>query len=60
MGIFSLLLLTSILANRLTGLKKMIFAAIAFSLCNPVDIGLLEETFNITKEPQLAISYHPL
>jgi len=40
-GIFSLLLLAlSILAYRRTGLKKIIFAAIAFSLCDPTNPGV--------------------
>ena len=54
-GIFSLLLLAlSILAYRRTGLKKIIFAAIAFSLfAIQLIIGSLEETFGILEEPPI-------
>jgi hypothetical protein len=54
-GIFSLLLLTlSILAYRRTGLKKIIFAAIAFSLfAIQLILESLEETFGILEEPQI-------
>jgi hypothetical protein len=52
-GIFSLLLLAlSILAYRRTGLKKIIFAAIAFSLfAIQLILEALEETFDILEEP---------
>lgn len=51
-GIFSLLLLAlSILAYRRTGLRKIIFAAIAFSLfAIQLILGSLEETFGILEE----------
>ncbi|MFZ0345573.1 MAG: hypothetical protein WAL24_10490 [Nitrososphaeraceae archaeon] len=54
-GIFSLLLLAlSILAYRRTGLRKIIFAAIAFSLfAIQLIIGSLEETFGILEEPPI-------
>jgi hypothetical protein len=52
-GIFSLLLLgLSILAYRRTGLKKIIFAAIAFSLfAIQLILESLEETIGILEEP---------
>ncbi len=51
-GIFSLLLLAlSILAYRRTGLKKIIFAAIAFSLfAAQLILGSLEESFGLLEE----------
>src|SRR5918996_2696122 len=51
-GIFSLLLLAlSILAYRRTGLKKIIFAAIAFSLfAVQLILGSLEESFGLLEE----------
>ena len=54
-GIFSLLLLAlSISAYRRTGLRKIIFAAIAFSLfAIQLIIGSLEETFGILEEPPI-------
>lgn len=54
-GIFSLLLLAlSILAYRRTGLRKIIFAAIAFSLfAIQLFLGSLEETFGILEEPPI-------
>ncbi|MFY9566781.1 MAG: hypothetical protein WAQ29_10550 [Nitrososphaeraceae archaeon] len=54
-GIFSLLLLAlSILAYRRTGLRKIIFAAIAFSLfAIQLILGSLEETFGILEEPPI-------
>jgi hypothetical protein len=52
-GVFSLLLLAlSILAYRRTGLKKIIFAAIAFSLfAIQLILESLEESFGILEEP---------
>ena len=52
-GIFSLLLLAlSILAYRRTGLKKIIFAAIAFSLFSiQLILESLEETIGILEDP---------
>jgi hypothetical protein len=52
-GIFSLLLLAlSILAYRRTGLKKIIFAAIAFSLfAIQLILESLEESFAVLEEP---------
>jgi hypothetical protein len=52
-GIFSLLLLgLSILAYRRTGLKKIIFAAIAFSLfAIQLILESLEETIGILEDP---------
>jgi hypothetical protein len=54
-GIFSLLLLgLSILAYRRTGLKKIIFAAIAFSLfAIQLILESLEEIFGILEEPPI-------
>jgi hypothetical protein len=54
-GIFSLLLLgLSILAYRRTGLKKIIFAAIAFSLfAIQLILESLEETIGILEEPPI-------
>jgi hypothetical protein len=54
-GIFSLLLLAlSILAYRRTGLRKIIFSAIAFSLfAIQLILGSLEETFGILEEPPI-------
>ena len=54
-GIFSLLLLgLSILAYRRTGLKKIIFAAIAFSLfAIQLILEALEETIGILEEPPI-------
>jgi hypothetical protein len=54
-GIFSLLLLAlSILAYRRTGLRKIIFAAIAFSLfAIQLILGSLEETFGFLEEPPI-------
>lgn len=54
-GIFSLLLLAlSILAYRRTGLRKIIFAAIAFSLfAIQLILSSLEETFGILEEPPI-------
>ena len=54
-GIFSLLLLAlSILAYRRTGLKKIIFAAIAFSLfAIQLILEALEETIGILEEPPI-------
>jgi DNA-binding transcriptional ArsR family regulator len=51
-GIFSLLLLAlSILAYRRTGLKKIVFAAIAFSLfAVQLILGSLEESFGVLEE----------
>jgi hypothetical protein len=54
-GVFSLLLLgLSILAYRRTGLKKIIFAAIAFSLfAIQLILESLEETIGILEEPPI-------
>jgi hypothetical protein len=54
-GIFSLLLLAlSILAYRRTGLKKIVFAAIAFSLfAIQLILEALEETIGILEEPPI-------
>jgi hypothetical protein len=54
-GIFSLLLLAlSILAYRRTGLKKILFAAVAFSLfAIQLILSSLEETFGILEEPPI-------
>lgn len=54
-GIFSLLLLAlSILAYRRTGLRKIIFAAIAFSIfAIQLILSSLEETFGILEEPPI-------
>jgi hypothetical protein len=54
-GIFSLLLLAlSILAYRRTGLKKIIFAAIAFSLfAIQLILESLEESFAVLEEPPI-------
>jgi hypothetical protein len=54
-GIFSLLLLVlSILAYKRTGLKKIIFAAIAFSLfAIQLILEALEETIGILEEPPI-------
>jgi len=54
-GIFSLLLLgLSILAYRRTGLKKIIFAAIAFSLfAIQLILEALEEIIGILEEPPI-------
>jgi hypothetical protein len=54
-GIFSLLLLAlSILAYRRTGLRKIIFAAIAFALfAIQLILGSLEETLRILEEPPI-------
>jgi hypothetical protein len=54
-GIFSLLLLAlSILAYRRTGLKKIIFAAIAFSLFSiQLILESLEEIFGVLEEPPI-------
>jgi hypothetical protein len=54
-GIFSLLLLAlSILAYRRTGLKKIIFAAIAFSLfAIQLILEALEETIGILEDPPI-------
>ena len=54
-GIFSLLLLAlSILAYRRTGIRKIIFAAIAFSLfAIQLILGSLEETFGFLEEPPI-------
>jgi hypothetical protein len=54
-GIFSLLLLAlSILAYRRTGLRKIVFAAIAFSLfAIQLIIGSLEETIGFLEEPPI-------
>jgi hypothetical protein len=54
-GIFSLLLLAlSISAYRRTGLRKIIFAAIAFSLfAIQLILGSLEETFGFLEEPPI-------
>src|SRR5918998_4403795 len=54
-GIFSLLLLgLSILAYRRTGLKKIIFAAIAFSLfAIQLILESLEDTIGILEEPPI-------
>jgi hypothetical protein len=55
-GIFSLLLLgLSILAYKRTGLKKIIFAAIAFSLfAIQLNLESLEETIDILEESPIA------
>ena len=54
-GIFSLILLVlSILAYRRTGLKKIIYAAIAFSLfAIQLILGSLEETIGFLEEPPI-------
>ena len=54
-GIFSLLLLAlSILAYRRTGMKKIIFAAIAFSLfAIQLILESLEESLGILEEPPI-------
>ena len=54
-GIFSLLLLgLSILAYKRTGLRKIIFAAIAFSLfAIQLILEALEETIGILEEPPI-------
>ena len=54
-GIFSLLLLAlSMLAYRRTGLKKIIFAAIAFSLfAIQLILESLEESLGILEEPPI-------
>ena len=54
-GIFSLLLLAlSILAYRRTGLKNIIFAAIAFSLfAIQLILESLEESFGVLEEPPI-------
>lgn len=54
-GIFSLLLLAlSILAYKRTGLKKIIFAAIAFSLfAIQLILESLEETIDILEDPPI-------
>ena len=54
-GIFSLLLLAlSVLAYRRTGLKKIIFAAIAFSLfAIQLILESLEESLGILEEPPI-------
>jgi len=54
-GIFSLLLLAlSILAYKRTGLKKIIYAAIAFSLfAIQLILGSLEETIGFLEEPPI-------
>ena len=54
-GVFSLLLLAlSILAYRRTGLKKIIFAAIAFSLfAIQLILESLEESLGILEEPPI-------
>ena len=54
-GIFSLLLLAlSILAYRRSGLKKILFAAVAFSLfAIQLILSSLEETFGILEEPPI-------
>src|ERR687897_3760972 len=54
-GIFSLLLLgLSIMAYRRTGLKKIVFAAIAFSLfAIQLILEALEETIGILEEPPI-------
>jgi hypothetical protein len=54
-GIFSLLLLAlSILAYRRTGLKKIIYAAIAFSLfAIQLILGSLEEAIDFLEEPPI-------
>ena len=54
-GIFSLLLLgLSIMAYKRTGLKKIIFAAIAFSLfAIQLILEALEETISILEEPPI-------
>jgi hypothetical protein len=54
-GIFSLLLLVlSILAYRRTGLKRIIYAAIAFSLfAIQLIMGFLEETIGFLEEPPI-------
>ena len=59
-GIFSLLLLAlSILAYKRSGLKKIIFEAIAFSLfAVQLLLDSIEETFFFWKTPRLWISCH--
>src|SRR5215208_93882 len=59
-GIFSLLLLAlSILAYKRTGLKKIIFAAIAFSLfAIQLILEALEETIGILEEPPISFIFH--
>jgi hypothetical protein len=54
-GIFSLLLLAlSILAYKRTHIKKIVFAAIAFSLfAIQLILGSLEEAFGILEEPPI-------
>lgn len=54
-GVFSLLLLAlSVLAYRRTGLKKIIFAAIAFSLfAIQLILESLEESLGILEEPPI-------
>jgi hypothetical protein len=54
-GVFSLLLLAlSILAYKRTGLKKIIFAAIAFSLfAIQLILEALEESLGILEEPPI-------
>lgn len=54
-GIFSLLLLAlSVLAYRRTGLKKIIYAVIAFSLfAIQLIMGSLEETIGFLEEPPI-------
>jgi hypothetical protein len=54
-GIFSLLLLAlSILAYKRTGLKKILFAAIAFSLfAIQLILESLEETISILEDPPI-------
>jgi hypothetical protein len=54
-GVFSLLLLAlSILAYRRTGLKKIIYAAIAFSLfAIQLILGSLEEAIGFLEEPPI-------
>jgi hypothetical protein len=54
-GVFSLLLLTlSILAYKRTGIKKIIFAAIAFSLfAIQLILESLEESLDILEDPPI-------
>jgi hypothetical protein len=54
-GVFSLLLLAlSILAYKRTGIKKIIFAAIAFSLfAIQLILESLEESFGILEDPPI-------
>jgi hypothetical protein len=54
-GVFSLLLLSlSVLAYKRTGIKKIIFAAIAFSLfAIQLILEALEETTGILEEPPI-------